>query len=246
MELKSISKQFLVKPHRPWRGAAIIVVTGLVMLGTARFTYELGKRHGGAETEDSTQLIKALETRIGSLEARSATLVENNALLRRSASIDRESHAEIKQTLAETQTQMVKLKEELTFYRTLVTPNKGEPHLTLKSVELLPATENATYDYRVMLAQIRKNDRFASGKLNLSVHGVLDGKPRTLRLTDIADVKQVPIKFKFKYFQTFEGRLELLPGFLPEVVEVSIQPTSKHLKPINQSFKWTSILVKGA
>ena len=45
----------------------------------------------------------------------------------------------------------------------------------------------------------------------------------------------------FEHFQTFNGRLELPPGFIPRVLTVTIRPDGEQLAENSSAFPWPPV-----
>lgn len=234
-------RQFTVTPHRPWRHALLALLAVAALATSGWLLFERGKRQAGYDSQAWIDLESQLRQQILELERRNADLVRENALLQRSADIDRNAYVEIQKTLAETQTETLTLREQLSFYRGLVTPSDKVEGLHVERLRLQPTANERRFKYTVTLIQVRKNDRFAAGEVDLSVLGTHDGQESSYRLADLSD-QEGGVKFKFRYFQNFEGTIELPGGFLPETVLVEAKPSGKRLKPVSKRFEWKSLV----
>ena len=239
-----MQRQFTVTPHRPWRHA-MLAILALGALGTSGWLlFERGKVQAGYDSQAWINLESELRQQILALERRNADLVRGNAVLQRSAEIDRNAYIEVQKALAEAQTVTLGLREELSFYRGLVTPSDKVDGLRVERFRLQSTTLERRFHYLVTLTQVRKNDRFAAGEVNLSVSGTRGDQESSYALAELSDVEGVA-KFKFKYFQNFEGTLELPDGFVPESVLVEVKPSGKRLRPVSKRFAWKSLLTGG-
>ena len=150
----------------------------------------------------------------------------------------------MQKALAETQTVTLALREELSFYRGLVTPSDKVEGLHVERLHVRPTARERRYQYLVTLTQVRKNDRFAAGELDLRVSGTRGEQEFSYNLEELSGA-QGSAKFKFKYFQDFEGTIELPDGFEPESVLVEAKPSTKRLQPVSKRFAWESLLIGG-
>jgi hypothetical protein len=72
-----------------------------------------------------------------------------------------------------------------------------------------------------------------------------NGKPVTLQLADVSnDIKQ-PMKFGFKYFQNFEGVMNLPEAFQADTVNVKVEPSSGKIKTVEEQFAWSDLTAGG-
>ena len=240
----SMQRQFNVTPHRPWRHAALALLALAALTTCGWLLFERGKVQAGYDSQAWIDLESQLRQRILELERRNAELVRENAILQRSADIDRNAYVEVQKALAETQTATLALREELSLYRRLVTPSDEVEGLHVERLHVQPTASERRFQYVVTLTQVRKNDRFAAGEVNLLVSGTRDDREYSYTLAELSDAQGVA-KFKFRYFQNFEGTIELPDGFEPESVLVEVKPSSKRLQPVSKRFAWKSLLIGG-
>ena len=76
--------------------------------------------------------------------------------------------------------------------------------------------------------------------------GKKKGAQEVIALRDISDRKELGIKFKFRYFQNIEGELVLPEGFEPSALQVVAQSKGKKASRIEQSYEWSTVLVKSS
>ena len=99
--------------------------------------YDLGRYRAGHDEAEAMRTIDELEEEIRELLERNALLVEQNAVLDRASRIDRNAHEEVKQALHIAQQQSLELREELAFFKSLVSPSEMEPGLQIQDFFLL-------------------------------------------------------------------------------------------------------------
>ena len=92
------------------------------------------------------------------------------------------------------------------------------------------------YDYKIMISQQGRNDRFARGTVDVSIEGSNQGAGQVLALGDVSDDVKKPMKFGMKYFQNFTGKLSLPQGFTAESMRVKLKPSSKTLDSVDEVF----------
>ena len=102
----------------------MLAIFALAALATSGWLlFERGKVQAGYDSQAWINLASELRQQILDLERRNAHLVRGNAVLQRSADIDRNAYIEVQKALAEVQRVTLGLREELSFYRGLVTPS---------------------------------------------------------------------------------------------------------------------------
>jgi len=221
-----------------------VVVSGLaVIVGAGGYLlYDLGRYQGGYDQGVSQQKISEFESEIKSLIVRNDLLTNQNAMLDRYSRIDRNANEEVKTALNVAQQKSIELREELAFYRSLVSPSEMEPGLHIQSFTVEVDAEPATFNYKLVLTQVRKNNRAAVGVVLLRFSGQLDEDKVIYALSDIARVNTEDLNFNFKYFQGFEGNLRFPKRFVPKSVSITVKPEGKRLKSVQKTLKWVTAL----
>ncbi|QKT04085.1 hypothetical protein HUS23_09770 [Ectothiorhodospiraceae bacterium 2226] len=225
----------------PWLLPAAFGALIAVALVAAWASYEAGREKGisqaGTLAHDYAQLVK----RYDAAQRAHAALREEKTVLVRSGEIEREAQQEVARMMRDLQAEVLELREELAFYRGIVSPTEGERGLRLKALRLEPTPNERLWRYRVILTQVLQNDSaVAEGNVSLQVHGLQDDEPRVLALGALSEkgVKEVP--YRFRYFQNLDGELLLPAGFLPLRAEVQVKPRRRGSEPLVRTFDWPS------
>ncbi len=226
-----------VKHHNPWKTRLLIVLGALALLAGGVALFDYGRFMAGydsAETEE--ELIQLLET-TNQLNAEIEQLREQKAQLERAAQIERQAYSELDINLKALQAEILELKEELAFYRGIVSPRDASRGLRLQSFTL--AQNGArSYRYKVVLTQVLKNDRLAKGRVKLYVEGLQGNKPRSLDLHTLSENSVKELSYRFKYFQNLEGDLHIPAGFRPLRASVQILPRGRRQEMIEKTIDW--------
>ncbi len=209
------------------------------------FTFEYGRNIAGYDSTSSEAYISQLQAQ---LDEAQAEIVESNrqaTMLKRNSQIDGDASTQLKNTLAKSQSDVLELKKELSFYKSIVAPEQGSRSIAIQAIQLTQ-NESGGYDYKIMVSQRGRNDRFARGIIDVSIKGVKKGQPVTLKLADVSNETKKPMKFGFKYFQNFEGVMTLPEAFLPETIRIKVKPKSGKIKAIDEQFAWSDLTAGGA
>ncbi len=223
---------------------SLVAILCLVML-SLWFSYEYGRNIAGYDSARADAYISQLQAQ---LDEAQAEIVESNrqaTMLKRNSRIDGDASTQLKETLAQAQSEVLELKRELSFYKSIVAPEQGSRSVAIQSIQL---KQNAAgdYDYKIMVSQRGRNDRFARGTIDVTIEGLKEGQPVTLKLADVSNETKKPMKFGFKYFQNFEGVMTLPEAFLPETIRVKVKPKSGKIKAIDEQFAWSDLTAGGA
>jgi hypothetical protein len=173
------------------------------------------------------------------LEKRVEGLREEKAVLERAAQIERKAYNELDTTLKILQAEILEHKEELAFYRGIVSPKDSSSGLYLQNFFLSQNGDTRSYRYKVVLTQVLKNSRLISGKVKLQFDGLLHGESKVLQLRAVTAKKVRDLNYRFKYFQNVEGVVEFPEGFSLLRVKVQILPRGKQRNMIEKTIKWT-------
>ena len=137
---------------------------------------------------------------------------------------------------------MLELREELAFYRSIVSPSKMEPGLKIQAFQLERGEAEGEFHYKLVLTQVRGNNRIARGSVEIRVSGTQGGEPKELTLAQMVSGTE-ELKFSFKYFQSVEGTLKLPAGFQPLKIDLKVDTTTRELEDIETSYEWNTTVV---
>ncbi len=157
--------------------------------------------------------------------------------------IDEAALDEVSALLKEQQQASLELREEIAFYRGIVSPSEVRSGILIQRVELTPLAAAQLFHYRVVLTQVLKNERVARGEVEITLSGVFEGRTHNIPLQDLDKQAKKSLKFRFKYFQMFEGDLQLPDGFSPHSIDVVVKPRHSN-NSINESFPWPRLAVE--
>lgn len=228
----------VVKAHRPWKSKFVWFLVFLVLLITGYTLFDYGRFLAGYDSRETASEIGGLVEIQEHLEERIATLREEKTLLQRAAQIERKAYNELETTLKVLQSEILELKEELAFYRGIVSPKDSSLGLYLQNFYLTRNGDTRTYRYKVVLTQVLKNSRLVKGKVKLKFDGLLDGEPKILDLSKVR-LQRKDLTYRFKYFQNIEGAVEFPEGFSLLRVIVQVLPRGRKRDMIEKTIEWT-------
>lgn len=229
---------FVVRQHRPWKAlfAGIVLIGAFV--GTSYWLFQHAQERAGFDRQKAAELRGSLEDRVEELDSDNEKLRARIAVLERASQIDRESNTKVRDRVKELQDENLELKQELAFYRGIVSPEDRKAGLKIQSFQLSRGQNPGEFRYKLILTQVLKNDKVAQGNLEFAVVGVLNGRPEELPLSKLSQGTGDRLAFKFKFFQNFEGDIQLPPGFRPEAVTLVVTPSGKGLEKLEQQYEW--------
>lgn len=231
--------RLVVKPHRPWKDGLTYAGAALAVAALAWAAFEYGRWRAGYDHVAAAREQARLTAELRGAQADNAALTDRVALLARSSEIDETARAQVKGSITELQDEILELREELAFYRSIVAPDDGGG-LRIQSLKLTRGAEDRHWHYRLVLIQSIKQEQRANGAVALTVHGVRGGAAAALPLSEVAATPAAPLGYSFKYFQDFEGDLLLPTGFAPARIEVEVQPRGGG-EVVRRSFDWVTV-----
>ncbi len=230
------TSRLVVKDHHPVKRILILSVVSLSLALGGWGLFELGLYQGGAKRLEAAQERVVLQQRIDELTLLSQQQREQVTMAQRGNEIDQAAYKEVRDNLKQLQEEILELRQEVEFYRGIVSPAERQVGLTIQNFKLLPAGEDHLYHFELVLTQVLKNDRTTSGSITFIVRGVQAGEPKELRFKDISPNSSVKNDFRVRYFQKIEGDIRLPADFAPRSVVIEIQPVKR--KTISKTFDW--------
>jgi hypothetical protein len=218
-----------------------LVIVGLTGL-LAWWVYDYGKLQGA--------------TALGSLREKYALLLEQNeqvvdintalreqvAILERSSQIDRQAMMGVQDELGALQEELHAARDEIEFYRGIVSPADGKPGLRIHRFTLGEGTLPGDFIYDLVLTQLKKNDQHVSGLVGWEISGRREGESEKLDLAAVTKAGDGHLDFRFRYFQRLTGAISLPEDFQAEKVTLSIKTAGKNApEPLLQEFDWADI-----
>jgi len=240
--LRSLHRGFQVSRHQPWKiWFSLVMLIGLMVM----FFY-LGRGYQDYQLQRLELERETLQSRIDELESRNHNLVQKNAHLLGASKIERDAYELANQELVRLQQELLEQKEELVFYRGIVSPSDAELSVNLQSFAVRKKNSQDQYSYKMILTKSGKSTIKVRGDTKITIRGEQDGKVSEVEISELALEKEdTNTKFAFRYFQVFEGDIALPEGFEPFEVEIGIKPTTNKVKSFSETISWTRVLSEG-
>jgi hypothetical protein len=234
----------VIKLHRPWvRWAMIGVGTVVVLIGSFAL-YALGRSQSGNDWAHTLRLEAErhrLVTEIRRLRGENKQLSERVVLLERAGEIDKRAASVLNKSLLDEQAELAALKEQVAFYRGIVSPEQSSAGVRVYELQLRPGSEADLYQYDLVLIQAMRHENSVAGTADLSFSGLQDGQPRHYRLSEIEVEQGKTLVFSFRYFQQLSGTVRLPRGFKPSRVQVDVTRSGNPPVRFQQSYDWNKV-----
>ena len=229
-------KILVYQPAYAWLGLAVVVV----FLATAAYLlFESGIRYSGERVEQLTQQLDSIEGSYEALQQANTELQEQLAVLKRSSEIDRRATREVRNEYAGLREKVMELRKQLAFYQGIVSPGDAKPGLRVQRFHLEPTQEEGGFFFSLTLTQVKRNERYVRGVVEMEIEGLEDGKPKLLEFRKLAAGNSKVLNFKFRYYQNFEGEIQIPPEFKPGKIRILLKPKGKRQPPgIEKTMDW--------
>ncbi len=228
----------------------LIVIAAFVGVGCVLVGFALGRNEMIYERITSGALRDSLEA----AEQRLVQLEADRISAELTANVQRDAANSLRADLTAVQDANRELTAEVTFYKNLMAPGSLQKGLQISGLEMTGADTPLSYNFELLLTQVAERRRFISGNVEIEVlgkhlqesgssaaAGALTGEPSTgeravLKLTEIADISDYPLKFRFRYFQDLSGQMELPEHFVPDTIRILAKERDK--EPLVRDFPW--------
>ncbi len=223
--------------HSVWRWLGPLAAVFVLLLGVVGYLF-FAQTGAGKNTGEAARLRQA----ISDLRQENQTLREQLARAVRSSEIDSSAGKELVTTLALREKELLDLREELNFYKSMVESDSkdGPSTISIRSFLVAPTDAERSFHYKLVLARVDGKGKPVKGQVQLRLQGRKNGESATLEWRDLSSESELP-KFRFQFFQRLEGALEIPEGFEPEHILVKIKPNGKKQQSVQQSFSWNSV-----
>jgi len=207
---------------RRWSPRVKIIVAALAataVIGGTTLIYNYGLSMAGFERTVAEQTNSELAQQITKVETENQELRENLARAQRTIQMDQTAYQELDASLKNSAQEVVRLREELNFYRNIISPADKKGGLRIQRLVIEPIRGDNKYRYKLVLIQALKHERTIYGSARFEIRGMQSGQETVLRFPGPTDRA---ISVNFKYFQDIEGNFELPRNFEPRQVRVNV------------------------
>src|SRR5258706_6176907 len=172
--------KLVVRSHTPRRRAVLLGLAVLLTLGVLYAVFELGRYDAGFRVVDSVRGAFSASARIRNLEKeneRLRTQLEATEVARR---VDEEGYKQVNRNLGDMQSQIARLKQDLSFYRGLVQPD-SVIHVKVQQMQIVPETVSGQFRLKFVLMQTGKPESVVAGTTPTPADGAERGKTSRLK-----------------------------------------------------------------
>jgi hypothetical protein len=233
-------KRQIVRQHHPLRDLSVAAV-GLLVIGACAYGLYM---HASDWARDELVVLHEeraeLTSTIDVLREANTVLRERVAILERAQQVEGKAYEDVDTHLRGLQDEVLALKEEVAFYRGIVSDGK-EKGLKIQTFVVDKETSPGAYRFQLVLTQHLKRVKMISGTVKLKILDDQSRRPMNLLLSDMSGEQAKSLAFEFKFFQRIEGRFTLPDGFNPDRLQVQVVSKGKKPASVEQSFEWRSL-----
>jgi hypothetical protein len=233
-------KTQVIRQHRPLRDVVIASVAVIAIGASAYALYMNASDWAQEELSVMSEERDELMITVESLREGNTVLRERVAILERAQQVEGKAYEGVDVHLRSLQDEVLALKEEVAFYRGIVSAGK-EKGLKIQTFVVDKESSSGAYRFQLVLTQNLKRVKIISGTVKLNVVDEQNGKPRRLLLSDMSGEQVNFLKFEFKFFQRIEGRFTLPDGFKPDRLQIQVVSKGKKPASVEKSFEWQGI-----
>lgn len=241
------SKQLkmMVVAYRPWLRVVIFCFVMAALTAAGWASYFVGLKNGQSQQSvaisDSDRLqqeLLSMQQELVVNQQESKDLSQEVANLKLGSVVDRKSSEDVRAEVIDLKGQIATLKEDISFYRGLMSPTDNKSGLTIGSLNVISTGFARHYEYKLVVQQLATRHKMLRGHLSFRIFGRQLDQLVSLSLKDVSDsVSLDRIKLRFKYFQTVQGRLVLPEGFEPERIELVASSEDPSVE-VKKKFGW--------
>jgi hypothetical protein len=247
-----VQHKIVITRHRPWLrtglitgGAFALLVGGWGLYSYTRATTVSDFESAQLEVEKLHQENRQLTHDLRAARAEADTLRDQAAYAQRSQDIDGQACSAVRESLSRLQAEASDLREQIAFYRGIVSPEQSKAGVRVYDLKLLPGTASGAFKYDLVLIQSVRHDRRIGGAIVVQFEGMQAGAKRTLALDEVAVGAAQNLVFSFKYFEEFSGEFRLPAGFAPTTVKVALEPSVEGAPRVEDEFEWSKVFSGG-
>lgn len=230
--------ELVIKPrYSPRIKLLLAVIAVVVLLASAGLIYNYGLNRAGFERQSAEQTQQTLQDETRKLRDENHDLQESLARAQRTIQMDQAAYQDLDKSLKASAQEIVKLREELNFYRNIISPADKKSGLRIQNLYIESAGAANQYRYKLVLIQALKHESTIQGRASFEISGVQVGEDVLLK---VPSANERAIVVNFKYFQDIEGKFELPRNFQPKRIKINIT-TPGGASMAEASYSWPQV-----
>jgi len=220
-----------ISPH--YRIAMIVgsLVAGVLLVWGA---YHWGQESAKTRLRLAEQQLAKQALAETDLRRENEKLGASRAQIERQLQIDKSAYQELRGMLEASNSQIMELRNEIKFYRSIISPEDGKSGVRIQDF-LLSSAGAEQASYKLVLIQALQHSKEFQGVVRFAIKGSDHGVAKVI---DLVQLGNRPVSIKFKYFQNLTGTLTLPKDFQPQEIKVSVSPDKRQSPVVEQWYPW--------
>ena len=240
--------KIVIREHRPWQrwalvggGAFLILMGGWGLYRYTQATTVSDFKRAQLERDRLLNENQRLSRELREARTEARKYKDDATYAQRSQEIDAEACKQVKTSLTSLQSETADLREQLQFYRGIVSPGEAGAGLRVYDFKIARNPKSGAYHFDLVLIQSVHHERRIGGRIDVAIQGILGGARKTLQMSEIADGDARNLVFSFKYFEEFGGDFRLPDGFRPLRATVAVVPDGSGQPRVESEYDWAKI-----
>lgn len=225
-----------------------MILVATVALTAALGLFRFGRHQARVDYSSATAERDRYRARLEQTREKLSELRAQLARAKSAQRIDQQANESVRDMLNRLEADNQELREQLAFYRTIVSPSQVRPGVRIQQIRIEPGAEPRRFHYKLTIIHIqemKKRRVRARGEVELVVEGVAQGQPRSLPLSEIAAADAPALEYAIKYFKQFEGAMVLPQDFEPKYVVARIVPDEADSDGAETRIDWPAATGEG-
>ncbi len=231
----------VIRRRQPLRTILLVAVVTAFLAWGSWGLYDFGRQRAGYDADETQRQINILELRLRERNGENMELREKIAVFERSTVVDEKAYTAVEDSLRLLQDELAELKQQVSFYQGIVSPADASLGVQVQNLKLERLSEGNDFHFKLILIQGPARARRVTGTVTFIVAGVQDGEQKSLSLKELSGGEMTSLKYRFKYFQNFQGDFILPDTFEPMRVTVRVTPQGAKAKDVEKVFQWSNV-----
>lgn len=194
--------------------------------------------YGDKTYSDDQEYIDELQTNLDQFSEKLTVSQQALVAMQLTAQLDAAALEQTRLQLVDMQKQVYRRDQELKLYREMLQDSSKSSGLSVSDLRIEKVVERL-YQYNWVVQQKTHEAKKLQVNAKIWIIGTQDGKEKILPLNEIdAEIDDLPIQLRLKYFSINRGLVELPQGFTPEFMRVSLRYPWIEKPQFDKKFVW--------
>lgn len=169
------------------------------------------------------------------IQAENRAISKQLVLAERQLQIERATRSSASREMAALQDEILRLKEDVAFYKGILDESGSAGVAQLHSVKLAKGSRPGEYQYQILLVQSGRHDKMVKGRLRLVLQVTQDGKSMGRNIEGAGGQHNQTVSFK--YYQRVAGTFNVPADVQAQTLVVEFNESDKQQRQLTQVVK---------